>query len=716
MDTNHLYIVVKQVSFPIINHPNMNLKTLILPFITLSSLFTACESLLAQENSIRVSKNLNYKQPATPAVLDNYLFSTFSAAGKRVYNLKGFEIAKVGGNIVDLKVNPAGVTYAVVVSNGKQNTLKIFDSYKAGREIFDFERGINPLSIAYSADSRSLYVADNYSNLKKYDSKSLQLIEQWNIPLAPVAMIASGNGYYIAGYSGNRLAVLNPEGKSVRHAQSFGSSVRDIDFSDDSSLLAVLLSSGDIEVLNTKDFSRVAPTIKRAGANAIAIHPDNKYVAVAENGDRIELVNIINNNENASLAEPFGKISHVRFLKDGKDNIYLTFNALDAIKYRLIEGLVPNYSKMLREEVIARMEEWSKMAPGETEDEYLARVNEDSRLTQARLFEEEIATRMADELVTRSAVTLGAYNPTNNTLSLEFDNMPPIYLTVPESDVTDFMDVANLEFRNPLYGVTADDKFELVYAQVYNKANGKSYEFNNRERKSLDYIYASDEFVPIELVRQSGMEEVRLTGIRNNVVRQAMQDNLISDHTNIDVSTSISTDVDADGKQITNYKVNFRYTVEAGFSAKEDFPAGKYQISQSNAANSMLQIVSQAFANDFAQYIKPGKKVVIKVTGSADALPVTGKIAYDGSFGEFVDEPYLLGKDLSTISLTKNEGIRNNEQLAFARAVAVKNFIANNIRTLESMNTDYRYSVEVSDKKGGEYRRISVEFIFVDAF
>lgn len=685
-------------------------------FLTLTFAILPMENIFAQNSHIEVMKNLNYKQTVTPLVLDNYLFSTFMGSGKKAYNLKGFEIAKAGGNIIDLKVNPAGFSYAIISNNGNQNNLKIFDAYKANEEVFDFGKTINPVSMTYSADSRFLYVADAYSNLKKIDSKSMQVVDQWTLPFIPVKMESSNNGYYIVGFSGNNMIVVNPENKSIRKEETYGSVIKDIDFSDDSAMLAILLSNGDVEILNTRDFANIRPTFNRAGANAINIHPENKYVALAKNGNEIELINIIDNNESASLSEPSGKISYVRFLKDGKDNVYLTFNTLNAIKYKLIKGLVPNYSKMLREEVIARMEEWSKMAPGETEEEYLARVNEDSRLTQARLFEEEIATQMADELVSRSTVTLGAYNPSDNTLFLEFDNMPPIYLTVPESDVANFMDVTNLEFRNPLYGVTSDDKFELVYAEVYNKATGKSYEFNNRERKSLDYLYTSDEFVPIELVRQSGMEEIRLTGIRNSVVKQAMQDNLISDHTNIDVSTNILTDVDADGKQITNYKVNFKYTVEAGYSVKEDFPAGKYLISQSNAANSMLQIVSQAFANDFAQYIKPGKKVVIKITGSADALPVSGRIAYDGSFGEFVNEPYFWGNDLSTISLTKADGIRNNEQLAFARAIAVKNYIANNIRALDSMNTDYRYSVEVSDKKGGEYRRISVEFTFVDAF
>lgn len=694
----------------------MCFKILTSSFTILFALSLTSLDIAAQRSNIEVVKNLNYKQPSTPETLDNYLFSTFVGSGKKVYNLKGFEIAKVGGEIIDLKVNPAGASYALLYKDKNRNHLKIFDAYKANEEVFDFDKLVSPVSIAYSADSRALYVVDPYSNLNKYDSKSFQLIDSWKIPVAPVKIATSGNGYYIAGYKDGNLIVLNPDDKSVRYSQTFLSPVKDISFSDDSSMLAILHDNGDVEVLSTIDFRNITPAFNASGADAITIHPENKYVAVAKHGSEIECINILNRGESAVLSDPTGNISYVRFLKDGKDNIYLTFNGLNAIKYRLVKGLMPNYSKMLREEVIARMEEWSKMAPGETEAEYLARVNDDSRLMQARLFEEEIATRMAEDLIGKSVVTLGAYNPADNTLSLQFDNMPPIFLSVPQQEMADFMDVSGLEFRNPLYGVTSDDKFELIYAEVYNKATGKTYLFDNRERKSLDYLYASSEFVPIELVRQSGMEEVKLTGIRNSVVSQAMSDNLISSHTNIDVSTNVVTSNDATGRRITNYKVNFKYTVDAGYSAKEDFPAGKYDISQSNAAHSMLRIVSQAFAKDFAQYIIPGKKVIVRITGAADALPVTGRINYDGKFGDFVNEPYYLDNNLSAITLTQQTGIRSNEQLAFARAVAVKSYIAENIPALDSMITDYQYSVSLSDKKGGEYRRISVEFTFVDAF
>lgn len=39
------------------------------------------------------------------------------------------------------------------------------------------------------------------------------------------------------------------------------------------------------------------------------------------------------------------------------------------------------------------------MMPGETLEEYNLRVNDETRAQQMRLFEQEIATRMADNLV-----------------------------------------------------------------------------------------------------------------------------------------------------------------------------------------------------------------------------------------------------------------------------------------------------------------------------
>ena len=72
--------------------------------------------------------------------------------------------------------------------------------------------------------------------------------------------------------------------------------------------------------------------------------------------------------------------------------------------------------------------------------------------------------------------------------------------------------------------------------------------------------------------------------------------------------------------------------------------------------------------------------------------------------------------DLSNITVTKESGVTQNDQLAFLRAVGVKDYILKNIPAFSEMNSDYNYYIEVTKEKGSEYRRISVAFTFVDAF
>ncbi len=52
-----------------------------------------------------------------------------------------------------------------------------------------------------------------------------------------------------------------------------------------------------------------------------------------------------------------------------------------------------------------------------------------------------------------------------NMLTLEFNNMPSIYLTVPVSEL-EGMDAGSLEFTNTQYGLNDKDEFELVYTEV----------------------------------------------------------------------------------------------------------------------------------------------------------------------------------------------------------------------------------------------------------
>ena len=361
------------------------------------------------------------------------------------------------------------------------------------------------------------------------------------------------------------------------------------------------------------------------------------------------------------------------------------------------------------------MDEWMKQMDGESLDDYKVRVNEQTRLNQMRLFETEIATNMAENLLTSSDVKLGNYNADMNMLTLDFNNMPSIYLTVPASEL-EGMDVSNLEFTNTKYGLNDKDEFELVYTEVVNKKTGKKYVFDNTERKSLAFLEADDNFVPFEQLQGAKMEELKLEEIKNKILKNAQEQNVISDHTKIDVHTKVVNGTDASGKNIFNYDVDVSYTVDEAFSAKDDFAPGKFKAEESNAAQAMLAIVKKALEEDFSKYMVAGKQVKVQITGMADALPFSRTVAYDGCYGDFDQEPVHKNGELSNITVTKATGISQNEQLAYLRAMGVKNYMEQNIPELQKMKADYDTYIEVSENKGGEYRRIGVKFTFINAF
>ena len=191
---------------------------------------------------------------------------------------------------------------------------------------------------------------------------------------------------------------------------------------------------------------------------------------------------------------------------------------------------------------------------------------------------------------------------------------------------------------------------------------------------------------------------------------------MLSDQTHIYVKTGVENAVDADGKKIINYNVDFTYEVEEEFSARDDFKPGRYHVEESNAAMIMLKIMTQAFEKDFAKYMVAGKQVKIKVKGSADASPIHHALAYDGKYGEYDGEPVYMNNELTNIILTKKGGIETNEQLAFARALGVQNYIEKEISSFSDMKRNYEYHIEVSKEAGSKFRRISVQYTFVNAF
>lgn len=661
-----------------------------------------------------------FPHKTTPEELQRRSTTLFISSGNKIRNIPGKELYSYSKHIEDFAINPSGATIAIVGAEKKHNDAIVISMPEKNEinTLFKLNRKKlgNPQAVIYTPDARRLLVATD-TGVHILDARTFKSLSTLPLPHAVTSMAVSRNLYYLAVSDGNKVTVYNIEGGNIRHKWDFDSKVTDMLFSGDNNEFAVLTDDGLLCIYDTRNFLIKRSVDELEGAIACDYNFDDKYMAVALTPYRIAIINLLDPVDDRQYVDvEEGGVADLYFVPDSRSNTLLGYTAAGGVRLRRMNHLTPYYAKLVSDEAGERLQEWMKMMPGESLEEYSARVNDESIARQRRLYEDEISTRLAPDMLAMANVSLGNYDRANGVLAVDFDNMPTIYLTVPENELSSFSDASDLEFHNPRYTVTAEDRFELIYAEVLNKADGKTYVYDNIERVPLNYMTDSDNVVSIELITQQQMEEMRLREIQQKVMEEAKHQNIISEHTNISVDSRIEPDYDADGNKILNYRINFTYEVDPGFTATEDFAPGKYRAEQSGAASAMLQIVKQAFESDFAQYLKAGKKLNVKISGTADATPIVSRIIYDGAYGDFVDEPVYQNGELNAMTLRERQQITRNEELAFLRAVGVQNFLNDNVSAIRDMNTDYRIDINVAEGKGSEYRRITTEFTFVDAF
>ncbi len=358
-------------------------------------------------------------------------------------------------------------------------------------------------------------------------------------------------------------------------------------------------------------------------------------------------------------------------------------------------------------EVNRRMDIWMKRQSGESRADFELRTSSDKIASMRLENSKEVSTNMAGNRITTNLSGL-QYNQSTGTLRANFTDMPSISLNVPYSDVSG-IDTKNLKFSNTVYDLYPGDKFEVLYTEVLNPATGKSYTFiKQRDVQTVQ----NTGFVPLQAVQQNIINTNSLQAVRDRTVAEAKNRQVLSDNTTINVASELIPLTN--GK--ADYKVSYNYTVKEGFSVKEDFAPGKYDAANSPASTAMLKIINESLNTDFAQYVKAGKPVTIKYTGSADATPIRSKIAYNGKYGDINDQPVNINGKADKLSVTSRDGITSNEQLSLVRARSVRDYIMTNVSQLKNSKITESYDIEVSDDKGSQFRRVAVEFIFHEAY
>ncbi|MDE6638296.1 MAG: hypothetical protein K2K32_08705, partial [Muribaculaceae bacterium] len=629
----------------------------------------------------------------------------------------GLELIASKDSIKRMALNPTGINVALVKKNKKG--IYYLETYSTDGEesklmTFDAKHLGIPYAAAYTPDARQLVVATDNGTYLFETKKFRQIGEAQAFSNHPDMLVFSPNAYFLAAAGDKKVEVMNFEDKTMRRTLNPGENITDVVFSKSSEEMALLTDDGMVEIYDTRTFNVKMMIEDLDNGYACDFNFDGKYLAVAANDDKVTVVNLLKPEDRIIMDTPEAKISDVLFIVDSNDNPVLAASTQNGIRARRLQ-LEPYYAKLVSDEVDMKMSEWLKKMPNETMEEYQLRVNDETRAKQRRLFEDEISTSLAGNLTAMSTVSLGSYDAENEVLAVNFDNMPTIFLPIPREDLGAIDSANDFEISEQQYGLLGDDSFELIYAKFTNKKTGAEYIYDNVNRKPMEFMN-NDNIVSIELVQQQMMEEIKLEELKEQVVQEAKKDNIISDHTQIAVNSEVIPEYDANGNKIMNYNVNFTYNVDPEFSAQEDFAPGKYRAEQSGAASSMLNIVKNAFEGDFSNYIKSGKRLNVKISGTADASPIRNTIAYDGAYGDIENEPIYQDNKMSAMTVTQKDGIKSNEQLAFLRAYGVKEFLENNVAGLNEMDTRYTYNIGVSEGKGSEFRRITVEFTFVDAF
>jgi len=186
----------------------------------------------------------------------------------------------------------------------------------------------------------------------------------------------------------------------------------------------------------------------------------------------------------------------------------------------------------------------------------------------------------------------------------------------------------------------------------------------------------------------------------------------ISDNVVTDVSLEVT------GDDVLDLKVLYEYSLKNDTMKfqTDDFGLGEFRVEKSNACLVTMAIMKKTISEQLMKYIRPGKEVTFTIQGSADAVRIVDVIDYNGEFGAEISEDCSVQGSRVHYTITPQTDIQTNYQLAFVRSYAVRDYIMKNIQAFWTTQNEFMHRATVSEFKGGQYRRVSIEIVIRDAF
>ena len=656
----------------------------------------------------------------------------YQSSEGNAYNLKNFLVSDYP--VGKIKINPTGHSFATLSSGGKSITIlsnkvkdEVIAKIRSEKRVNPFDGKFNTprfTSFVYTSDAEELFVATEHAEVIVYSTKLYNRASSISTGKVYDNIAVSPNKYYLAGASGNDIDIWSLQSSEIKRIIHLSGPVNHLAFSPDSKILAVCGDSFGLHTINvlSNEHKTITGDIRVV---ASSFHPEGKYIAYGSR-DSLYVYNLINEKvvfkTGTACGSPIANMLNVDFYwNQSSDQTTLSHNTASSIVFWDMSSLPPLYKSRLSEEVEKMMYDWARQMDGESMEEYKVRVTDEKAVRQKNMLLDQAATAIAVQtIVLEDPFISETYDMENHSIDITFNDLKPVKLEMPEEEARELKS-SDLLFENPIYTIDENDEFQLVYLEVTNQATEKRYIFDARKYVMDDVDFADEEdtqMISVAMLQTVNMEMEALQEQTRQIMEEKKHQKVITDKTTININTEIVHDYDADGKQIYNYKLNCRYDVQEGFSLREDFGPGKYEVGESHAAVTVLESIRTALEGEMKKYVQEADAIEITVTGTADATPIVSKIIYNGKYGEYNNQPYMSMEGLSNMTIDRKTNITTNEQLAFIRAAGVKCWLENEVDILKSNSEKclFRYKTEVSRDRGSEFRRIVVEIAFKNVF
>lgn len=612
-----------------------------------------------------------------------------------------------------IALSPSGSNFAIGTSRSE---VEIWSLEKRNLQLGRLRLNTGEIkALDYSRDSRYLLSAGDDKKIRIWEVKNWELYKTLPCMYAVNAACFSPAGDVVACDQGKDIVVFNYATMSAVQGLNGGhdSRIVKLKFSDEGKYLLSLDENGKVNVWDVVK-GEVWRTLKLPVRICAAdIQHDNKYLATLDENGELQIRNL----KKDSLIQVLDGMEAGRTLHYSYDNYKESALLTHCDKSHCyiwdVTRLEPAFDVMAARMHDARMKEWNRRRMGETSEDYEKRVKDSLMLCNVEVMN-EVVTEIGKKWRPLEKPAISQYDRERQGFVVTFPRIHPFFLSVSEEAADEFVrNIENCEYSNPVYTLDARDDFGLSYLEVKDvKANR---------------IYLLDEWRGKQQVRQKVVAGsiVKRVGEEERIFKRKLQEYFdkeiksrrISDNVKVNVEASPEIGLDENGREVVDYHITYSYeVVRTGEKSVGGWAPGRYLLEESNAASASVQVIRETFEKELAAYIKPGRRVTVRIMGSADGSRIVRPIKYSGLYGDFVGEPYYLNGNMDNVSISRRTGIETNAQLAFLRTYGVRHFIEHEISALEKTNNTFEHYVLVADKNGEEFRRVSIEIIIHEAF